>query len=486
VDTHSALLPRSLRPTWHLLLYGVVVSAVFGSGALTFTTPAGEGTPPVSRPNIVLIVTDDQRWDIPMTRYMPRMSERFVPGVNAAMFQQAFVTDPVCCPSRVSILTGRYPSSTGVFGNGGHFAGPSGTGGGGFKAFNDDPRVNPTIAVDLHDAGYRTMLIGKYLNHYNPATMSRYVPPGWDRWFATEGGVYYDYTVATGHGLRRFGDAARDYSSRVFADEAVRFVSSSDTAGVPFFLYLAPSAPHLAATPAPQDVGRFEDAVARYRDPLSVGVQNNTDPPIMGRHVHWTPRSHAAIDAFHARQLDSLYSLDRALAPLWASLPADTVVLFTSDNGMLWGEHGLVGKGVAYNEVARVPMMLGTIGMGLPQVRVDRIALNIDIRATLGSYAGLTPSTDGRSWTDPAWRRRWFVIEDWEAHGNQTSCAVRSDRYAYGRFGTGEETLYDETRDPFELTNIAAEPPPHLHRIRERAHDLCTRGAIYPPGWPFR
>jgi arylsulfatase A-like enzyme len=416
---------------------------------------------------------------------MPRMSRRFVPGVNAVTFDQSFITDPVCCPSRVSILTGRYPSSTGVFGNGGHFAGPGGIGGGGFKAFNDDPRVNPTIAVDLHDAGYRTMLIGKYLNHYNPATMSHDVPPGWDRWFATEGGAYYNYPVATGHGVRRYGDAPRDYSSRVFAQQAVRFASTSSAAGVPFFLYLAPSAPHLPAIAAPADLGRFDAAVARYRDPVSVGTQNNADQPPMGRHVRWTPRTHAAVDAFHARQLDALYSLDRALAHLWASLPDNTVVLFTSDNGMLWGEHGLVGKGVSYNEAIRVPTMLATTGMGLPQVRLDRTVLNIDIRATLESYAGLTPSTDGKSWTDPTWQRRWFVIEDWEANRHQTYCGVRSDRYAYGKYGTGEEILYNERRDPLELRNHAVEPSRTLRRIRARARILCTEGAIYPPGWPF-
>jgi arylsulfatase A-like enzyme len=485
VDIDNALLPHLLRPVRHLLLYSVVVATVFGSSVFTLTSGVDEGTGPAIRPNIVLIVTDDQRWDISLTRFMPRMSERFVPGVNAVTFDQAFITDPVCCPSRVSILTGKYPSTTGVFANEGRFTGPRGTGGGGFNAFNDDPRVNPTIAVDLQDAGYRTMLIGKYLNHYDPTTMSRYVPPGWDRWFATDGGAYYDYAVATGHGVRRFGNGAQDYSSRVFAETAGRFVSSSVATGTPFFLYLAPTAPHLPATAAAHDRGRFRRLVARYRDPVSVGKQNNPSQPPMGRHVRWTSRTHAAIDAFHVQQLDALYSLDRALARLWASLPADTVVLFTSDNGMLWGEHGLVGKGVSYNEVIRAPMMLATTGMGLPQVRDDRIALNIDIRATLDSYAGLTPSTDGRSWTDPTWQRRWFVIEDWEAHRDETFCGVRGDTYMYGRYGTGQEVLYNERRDPLELTNLAVDPSPILRRMRARASILCTQGEIFPPGWPF-
>jgi len=483
VASENALLGHHLRPVSHLLIYGVIVSLVFGSGVLTLT-PGGTGRSP-ARPNIVLVVTDDQRWDISLTRFMPQMSARFVPGVNAVTFDQAFITDPVCCPSRVSILTGNYPSTTGVFANEGRFTGPRGTGGGGFKAFNDDPAVNPTIAVDLHDAGYRTMLVGKYLNHYDPATMSRYVPPGWDRWFATDGGAYYNYPVATGHGVRRFGHQPQDYSSRVFAKTADRFVSSSSADGTPFFLYLAPTAPHLSATPAPQDRGRFRRTVARYRDPVSVGKQNNSLHPTMGRPVRWTPRTHAEIDLFHERQLETLFSLDRALARLWAALPADTVVLFTTDNGMLWGEHGLVGKGVPYNEVIRVPMMLATVGMGSPLVRTDRIALNIDIRPTLDSYAGLTPSTDGKSWLDPTWQRRWFVIEDWEARHDETFCGIRSDTYMYGKYGTGDEVLYNERRDPAELTNLALEPSSTLRSLRAVARTLCTQSEIYPPDWPF-
>jgi len=140
VASENAFLGHHLRPVSHLLIYGVIVSLVFGSGVLT-PTPGDTGTSP-ARPNIVLVVTDDQRWDISLTRFMPQMSARFVPGVNAVTFDQAFITDPVCCPSRVSILTGNYPSTTGVFANEGRFTGPRGTGGGGFKALRR-PRRQP-------------------------------------------------------------------------------------------------------------------------------------------------------------------------------------------------------------------------------------------------------------------------------------------------------------------------------------------------------
>ena len=132
------------------------------------------------RPNIVLILTDDQRADT--LRYMPIVRRTL--GDHGVTFTDAYVVDPVCCPSRASILTGLYPHTTGVYSND-----PQDYNGG-FPAFDD----HSTIATWLHDAGYHTGLFGKYLNGYE----SDYVPPGWDRWFAThETGDYYDYEVTS-------------------------------------------------------------------------------------------------------------------------------------------------------------------------------------------------------------------------------------------------------------------------------------------------
>ena len=193
----------------------------------------------------------------------------------------------------------------------------------------------------------------------------------------------------------------------------------------------------------------------------------------------------ARIDRFHARQLDSLYSLDRELSQLWAALPTNTVVLFTSDNGMLWGEHRRHGKGVAIDESIRVPMVISTKGLGMPTAPSDRMSLNIDIRATLEGYAGLSPATDGEVLTDPTWTRRSFPIEDWEAFRGQTYCGVRSVNFLYGRFRSGAEELYDLRADPLEMQNIASTDTVTLHHMRARARSLCTQGNIYPPHWPF-
>ena len=187
-------------------------------------------------PNIVLIVTDDQRWDT--LRYMPWVRRHLIH--HGTTFRNAFVVNPVCCPSRASILTGRYSHGTGVYTNRPPL--------GGVDAF--DPA--DTIATRLQAAGYRTALFGKYLNHY----VGPEAPPGWDRWASfndrAANAPFFDYTMAIDGRVRRYGHARKDYSTDVLADRAERFI---ETTKGPFFLYLAPSAPHKPSTPAPRDQG---------------------------------------------------------------------------------------------------------------------------------------------------------------------------------------------------------------------------------------
>src|SRR5205085_4096871 len=176
------------------------------------------GTKPVaaatSQPNVVIIMSDDQRWDTVNSTYMPMLTDLVVP--NGITYTNSFVPNPLCCPSRTSTLTGDYSHTTGVFGNSNQF--------GGFGAFTPPPEgastsaVNDTttIATDFQAAGYRTGLVGKYLNGYSPETDYAYVPPGWDSWFAVKTGVYYDYyAAANGQESPLYGSAPTDYATRV-------------------------------------------------------------------------------------------------------------------------------------------------------------------------------------------------------------------------------------------------------------------------------
>jgi arylsulfatase A-like enzyme len=457
-----------------------------GLGDLRIPVPVsvtnGGGAP---RPNIVIIMTDDQRWDTITTMVMPRLRDRMVAGSNAVYLRNAFVSNPLCCPSRVTTLTGKYSDSTGVYGNQGSFSGGVGRGGGGFESFDDDPSVNPTIATDLHRAGYRTALIGKYLNHYPSKRNWTYVPPGWDRWFAVASGSYYDYRAASDGHLRRFGDDRADYSTRVLAQKAISFIQKSRATDEPFFLYFAPAAPHSPAIAGRRDAGRFDRYVDSYRWPDSVGEANVSDKPAYMRKRGWSYTLQRRYDHFHARQLSAIYGVDRAVAHIWKALPDNTVVLYMGDNGMAWGEHRWSGKLVPYNESIRVPMILATKGLGLPDIDPTRLALNVDVRATLESFAGRSPATMGLDWTDPTQTRDAFVLEHWNLANVPTYCGVRSTEWMYVRYSTGQEELYDERSDPLELTNIASTRPPELATLRTRAAALCTQGTSYPPDWPF-
>jgi N-acetylglucosamine-6-sulfatase len=219
------------------LLAAIALVAVVGSGGSA--EPAASGAHAgQDRPNIILILTDDQRWDT--LSAMPNV-QRLLAG-HGVTFANSFVVNPLCCPSRSSILTGNYSHTTHVYKN----LPPDG----GFQTFGTQDRS--TIATWLEAAGYRTALVGKYLNGY---AHTSYIPPGWDRWVAyTSGTDYYDYTLNVDGERVSHGHAPSDYSTDVLADYAVDFVRDTSS---PFFLYFAPNAPHQPAFPEPGAPDQF-------------------------------------------------------------------------------------------------------------------------------------------------------------------------------------------------------------------------------------
>src|SRR5438093_421639 len=160
------------------IVAGLVVLLAAGGALAVFMANHRSGIR-ARGPSIVLILTDDQRWDTLWA--MPNVRKQL--GGRGVTFTNGFVVNPLCCPSRSSILTGRYSHSTGLYAN----RGPHG----GFAHFDD----RSTIATWLDDAGYTTGYFGKYLNGYQDTTE---VPPGWDRWFAIQtvpsgSGYYFDW-----------------------------------------------------------------------------------------------------------------------------------------------------------------------------------------------------------------------------------------------------------------------------------------------------
>jgi N-acetylglucosamine-6-sulfatase len=399
------------------------------------------------RPNIVLIVADDQRWDT--LTAMPSV-ERLLMR-NGVTFRDAFTTTPSCCPARVSLLTGQYSHTSGVLDGTADNDPP-----GGAPAFED----GSSLATWLDDAGYRTGLVGKYLNDYAELPTG-YVPPGWDEWFALADPTpqirYYDYSLNENGTIVRYGNDPAEYSTRVLERKAVDFVDGDG----PFFLYFAPMAPHPPSVPDPRDVG---DPVASWTPPPSFDEGDASDKP--GRKVRRIDRP--SVSALHDDMLRSLRAVDRAVEAVSAAIQAagrsdDTYFIYTSDNGFLWGEHRRIGKHWPYEESIRIPLVIRPPGRQPTRV-VDQLVLNLDLAPTIADLAGvpmglppegqsLVPFLTG---SERGGRDR-FVIEFFGSPpGILPYIGLRTERYVYVDYGDGERELYDLHADPHQLTNLLA------------------------------
>ena len=437
--------------------------------------------PSNNHPSIVVILTDDQRWD--QLWSMPHVQQSLVE--RGVTFKNAFVVNSLCCPSRASILTGGYSHTTGVYSNNPPH--------GGFDSFRPDE--HSTVATWLQKAGYTTALVGKYLNHYGAAGRAGYIPPGWSRWIALaiDTVKYYDYPLNVDGTIEHFHHRPQDYSTDVLTNRAVNVIHK--TKG-PLFLYYATSAPHGPAHPDPRDVNRFPN-LKPYRPP-NYNEQDVSDKPAWVRSLPlMSSAREAAIDAFRRRQLQSLVEVDRSVGRIVQALAdthrlRNTMIVFTSDNGIAEGEHRWAGKKDAYEESIRVPMVIRYDPMGTAQRSDTHLVLNIDLAPTFAALAGVgAPNADGRSLlplidrSSTSWRSDFLVEHLKDAVAPiPTFCAVRNEQYLYVVYGTGEEELYDLSQDPYELQNVASDPSETvtLEQMRMRTKQLCNPP---PPGFTF-
>jgi arylsulfatase A-like enzyme len=426
---------------------------------------------PSSRPNLILIITDDL--DVGSIAFMPRLKTLLAD--QGQTFANFFVTDPVCCPSRASILLGQYPHNHQVLTN----QPPRG----GFPRFRDLGHERSTIATWLKGAGYRTALFGKYLNRYPAQDQERtYVPPGWDEWGALISGNYVYYRLNENGRIVRYGFSPEDYETDVLARKATAFIRQ--TAGrQPFFIYLAPSAPHDSLVEripvaAPRHERLFEEMTSP-RTPSFNEADVSDKPQYVRRWPLLSPWGMSQQDELYRHRLRSLQAVDEMLTRLVVALTETgelerTYIFFTSDNGFHLGQHRLPkGKMTPYEEDIRVPLIVR--GPGVPRGGVvEHVALNIDLAPTLAELAGLLPpkSVDGRSLAalltghQPAiedWRQA-FLVESWEQPpieipGYQ---ALRTREFLYVEYGTEERELYNLRTDPWELESLHASADPAL------------------------
>jgi arylsulfatase A-like enzyme len=442
---------------------------------------------PDAQPNIVFIMSDDQ--DIETVQYMPRVQELLAgQGVS---FENAFVTEPQCCPSNVTMLTGQYAHNHGVLNN---FY-PSG----GFQKFVENGGDQSTIATWLQDAGYNTARVGKYLVEY--PIDSTYVPPGWDEWYSAFGGAtgYFNYRLNENGTVVQYGADEADYITDVFTTKAVDFINRAEANDAqPFFLTFTPTAPHAdtvpngAPTPAPRHAGMFAGATAPRTPSFNETDVSDKPPPIRNLPL-LTDAQVAAIDSEYQARLESLQALDEGIGQIVETLAArgeleNTYIVFTSDNGYHLGQHRFLnGKFQVYEEDIRVPLIIR--GPGVQQgVTVEQMAVNIDFAPTMARWGQAVPDRvmDGQALTPllaggaetQSWRQD-FLVEIYRRLpplGNgDVILALRTEHEVYVEYQSGPRELYDLRTDPYQLENIyATADPDHIAELSQRLAELAV------------
>ena len=479
------------RSSWHLpvilgilavaaLAAGLVVAGVDrGSGSQRDARigsaggPAGSGTDagtPPRRANIVFILTDDLSMDL--LPFMPQLQALEAHGMT---FNDYFVSDSLCCPSRSSIFTGLFPHDSGVFGN----VGPNG----GIRAFFTHGDEYHTFNLALQEAGYETAMMGKYLNGYLDPRQSpvsdTFVPPGWNEWdVAGDGYAEFNYQLNENGTLHYYGDDPDDYLTDVLAERADDFIRRAAQGQKPFFLEVATFAPHRPYTPAP----RYADAFAGITapEPPNFDVLPTNPPEWLAGHPPLTAGQIQEINEAFQRRVEDVQSVDNLISSIENSLAAhdmlnNTYIVFSSDNGLHTGEYRLMpGKLTAFDTDIHVPLVIAGPGVA-PGSSTDAMTENIDLAETFSEIGGTTLAGDGHSLTTllegqhPADWRNAILVEhhgpdygsnDPDAQnfdsGNPTTYeAMRTPDFLYVEYADGEKEFYDLKTDPYELDNIA-------------------------------
>jgi arylsulfatase A-like enzyme len=421
------------------------------------------------RPNVVFVLTDDLSTNL--VQYMPHVQALMKRGMS---FTNYTVANSLCCPSRASIFTGEYPHNSGVRSN----TGPDG----GFRAFRNNKDGDRTFAVSLNRVGYRTAFAGKYLNGYNPGIHNDYglVPPGWSSWAGVNEGGYrsYDYRVALGHHMVSYGSSPQDYMTTVLDNLGQHYIRNAGKSTRPFFLELSTFAPHSPFVAAPQDTGRYNDVRVPHT-PAWNKLPTNA-PAWLVNHPALNAETVARCNEAYSKRVAAVQAVDRMLGHLQMALRrtgqlANTVFVFSSDNGFHIGEYGLApGKLTAFDTDVKVPLVVAGPGIA-PGTTNNDLVQNIDLAPTFDELAGakVPPNVDGRSIVpllhgeDVPWRSVGLIEHLKEgtsptdpdrqsaAAGNLPSyVALRSPTWTYVQYVDGEREFYERLADPYMLHNI--------------------------------
>ena len=357
------------------------------SGEIDTGTPGIDSGVPGAKPNILFFLTDDLAWDL--VPHMPNVQKMMAKGIT---FRHYFVTESLCCPSRSSIFTGKYPHDTNVLANSGEM--------GGYAAYEDAGNSAATFATSLAAQGYHAKMMGKFLNGYTPKTNQK--DPGWTDW-AVAGNGYpeFNYNLNQNGTLVNYGDAATDYLTDVLHGFAVDFAVPANS---PFVLEVASFAPHAPYTPAPADVGTY--TMGLPPNP-SFNVPNTNPPGWLAVHQPLDQKEINTLDDAFNLRVEAVQAVDRMIGDLMDKLAANgqadnTYIVFSSDNGYHMGQHMLeAGKQTAFDTDINVPLIV--VGPGVPAGVVDdHLVENIDLCPTFAELGGAPPlpTADGHSLVD--------------------------------------------------------------------------------------
>jgi arylsulfatase A-like enzyme len=477
------------------LLIGSVLAAACGGGggggSSSPAAPTGSPSTPAaaSKPNFVLVIADDL--DSHSVESMPKL--RSLVTERGITFQNSFGANPVCCPARATYLRGQYSHNHGIW-----------TNGRGTTTCADDFRRGgleaSTLVTWLQTAGYRTGMVGKYLNKYPggaPDASETYVPPGWDDWYAVFSPVgsdaYYDYSINENSNVVFYGSRPTDYMTDVLAGKAVDFVRKG---GKPFFLWFSTSAPHAPAIAA--DRHKFAHADKFIPKRSSFNEEDMSDKPRWYREN--LPRMSASdvvsLEGLYKSRLDTLLAVDDAIERILQAVDAlgqlqNTYVIFTSDNGFVLGYHRFPGgKDAPYEESIRVPLIVR--GPSTPAgARVEHDVINIDLAPTIAELAGASAAgfVDGRSLASllgasppplASWRQDVLSEHEPAGEGLPAWYMLRARDYKYVDYPTQSEfEYYDLATDPYEeASRHRSLDPARRQQLQTRLNQLTScRGA---------
>lgn len=441
------------------------------------------------RPNIIFVLTDDLASNL--VQYMPHVKQMQQQGMT---FSNYYVTDSLCCPSRATIFTGKYPHNTGVFTNQGAD--------GGYRTFKFRGNEEATFATALQKSGYRTAMMGKYMNGYQPSDP---VPPGWDEWdVAGNGYLEFNYTLNENGRPVHYGHKPKDYLTDVLADKGSGFITDAVKDREPFMMEISTFAPHGPYTPAPRDAGTFPGLKAP-RGPAFNEPDISDKPTWLKDNPSLKPEQIRRIDTAYRKRAQSVQAVDDLIGRLQATLKAtgadrDTYLIFSSDNGFHMGEHRLAqGKQTAFDTDIKVPLVVTGPGVRAGSTH-DGLAQNTDLCPTFEQLGGapVPASVDGQSLV-PALKgagtpkRDAVLIEhhgpnnkpgdpdrQGRANGNPPSYeALRTAGELYVEYADGQREYYALKNDPAELDNaIGSLSPERLEQLQGMLNELrnCRGG----------